>query len=169
MTGESKAEIIKNSLVFHVMLEALPLSEYQVEDFKRDEPLIVRHIKEKLDAIDLSVYELALITKAENQNIPSILLSESFKRIIKKEYGSHFRKGLTEKLRNQVLQRDNYKCQYCGADLRESINNPFPPTVDHVIPMRAGGKNELANLVACCWQCNIGKKDYGEFKYEGEE
>lgn len=27
-------------------------------------------------------------------------------------------------------------------------------TVDHVVPLHAGGSNELDNLVAACWKCN---------------
>jgi 5-methylcytosine-specific restriction endonuclease McrA len=47
-----------------------------------------------------------------------------------------------------------------GVD--ENIDNPFSPTVDHVKPMRSGGKLRLENLVASCWRCRIGKKGYDE-------
>lgn len=37
-------------------------------------------------------------------------------------------------------------CEYCGVMPAGSI--------DHVIPMMAGGPNTVANLVPCCIRCN---------------
>ncbi|QTX04120.1 HNH endonuclease [Agromyces archimandritae] len=53
-----------------------------------------------------------------------------------------------EALRRQVLERDQYVCQYCGAEATEA---------DHVIPKDAGGRDELDNLVASCKPCNARK------------
>lgn len=58
------------------------------------------------------------------------------------------------KLRFQVFERDNFTCKYCGLT---------PPAVrlqiDHVIPISKGGKDEEANLVTSCFECNNGKRD----------
>ena len=43
--------------------------------------------------------------------------------------------------RRSLLSRDNYTCQYCGADDR-------PLTMDHVIPKSKGGKTEWTNVVS---------------------
>jgi hypothetical protein len=52
-------------------------------------------------------------------------------------------------LRKQILERDNYLCEYCGRRASE---------VDHVIPISRGGSNEPTNLVAACYDCNRGKR-----------
>jgi hypothetical protein len=55
-------------------------------------------------------------------------------------------------LRFQILQRDNFTCQYCGAsgaDVRLEV--------DHRNPRANGGSNEHTNLVTACWSCNRGK------------
>lgn len=62
------------------------------------------------------------------------------------------RKPLSKKTRFQVLQRDNFTCQYCG---RSAPNVSLE--VDHVVPVAKGGTNDIENLVTSCWECNIGK------------
>jgi hypothetical protein len=48
-------------------------------------------------------------------------------------------------LRGYVLKRDGDTCQYCGSRAIQA---------DHVIPRKAGGPDEVSNLVACCTSCN---------------
>jgi 5-methylcytosine-specific restriction endonuclease McrA len=65
------------------------------------------------------------------------------------------RRRLTERewndLRAQVIDRDNWTCQYCGASELES------PHCDHIVPLIAGGTNDLDNLACACRECNTGK------------
>lgn len=49
----------------------------------------------------------------------------------------------------EVYQRDEGKCVYCG-----SINDLC---IDHLIPLIKGGDNEVDNLVLACKPCNAGK------------
>lgn len=58
--------------------------------------------------------------------------------------------GYWKKLRQAILERDDWVCQYCGAPAAH---------VDHVIPRRQNGSNEWDNLVACCQSCNLHKHD----------
>ena len=51
--------------------------------------------------------------------------------------------------RKNVLRRDRFRCQYCGA--REHL------TIDHVMPRSRGGKDTWENLVAACTGCNARK------------
>lgn len=64
------------------------------------------------------------------------------------------RKPFSNKHRFDILKRDSFTCQYCGAS---------PPDVrlhvDHVIPVALGGTNHDANLVTACQACNSGKRD----------
>ena len=48
--------------------------------------------------------------------------------------------------RRNVLRRDFYTCQYCGA--RHEL------TIDHVTPRSKGGRHVWENVVAACRDCN---------------
>jgi len=62
------------------------------------------------------------------------------------------RHGISKGLRYAILERDRYTCQYCGRMAPE-----VKLTIDHVVPISAGGDNEHTNLVAACVDCNFGK------------
>ena len=62
------------------------------------------------------------------------------------------RKSLSNKLRFEVLKRDGFTCQYCGAKAPD-----VQLEVDHIYPVKLGGKNELDNLITACRRCNHGK------------
>ena len=47
--------------------------------------------------------------------------------------------------RKYVMQKDNYRCVYCGNPAQE---------IDHVIPRHLGGSNMPSNLAAACTKCN---------------
>lgn len=51
--------------------------------------------------------------------------------------------------RRIVLSRGRGRCHYCLEKL-----TPKTFTVDHVVPLSAGGTDALRNLVACCKYCN---------------
>jgi hypothetical protein len=60
--------------------------------------------------------------------------------------------AVSKRLRYEVLRRDNHTCHYCGRSAPE-----VRLTVDHVLPVALGGRDEPTNLVACCSDCNSGK------------
>jgi len=45
-------------------------------------------------------------------------------------------------------------CHYCRV-----VSPGTDMTMDHVIPMSAGGPHDLTNLVVCCKSCNSSKQD----------
>ena len=49
--------------------------------------------------------------------------------------------------RLEVLNRDQYTCQYCGKESRQL-------TLDHVIPRHRGGEHTWENVVSACIPCN---------------
>lgn len=53
--------------------------------------------------------------------------------------------------RFRVLERDGFKCTYCGSDQRLEV--------DHIVPRSRGGSNDDSNLTTACWRCNSGKSD----------
>lgn len=58
------------------------------------------------------------------------------------------------RLRFEILKRDGFRCQYCGAT---PLKRPLE--IDHVVPASRGGTDDPANLVTACWDCNRGKSN----------
>ena len=64
-----------------------------------------------------------------------------------------------------ILERDGYRCQYCGLDGLASFENALAMSVDFVMPRARKGKKDPRNLVACCRSCNMikGRRVYRSF------
>ena len=64
-----------------------------------------------------------------------------------------------------ILERDRYRCQYCGLDGTASFENALAMSVDFVLPRARKGKKDPRNLVACCRSCNMikGTRVYRSF------
>jgi 5-methylcytosine-specific restriction endonuclease McrA len=60
--------------------------------------------------------------------------------------------GISEwlSLREEVFQRDGFRCVYCGAPDDD-------PQCDHVLPLIHGGVSILSNLATACRPCNSSK------------
>lgn len=58
-------------------------------------------------------------------------------------------------LRLAVLERDDYKCRYCGVPVTDETAN-----IDHVRPWKLGGNTVAKNLVASCRSCNRAKGNF---------
>ena len=60
--------------------------------------------------------------------------------------------SITKTIRFEVFKRDGFQCQYCGK---------HPPQVvleiDHILPRKRKGKNDIENLITACFDCNRGK------------
>ncbi|MGD0428937.1 MAG: HNH endonuclease [Candidatus Acidiferrales bacterium] len=65
----------------------------------------------------------------------------------------------------RILERDQYRCQYCGLDGGASFENALAMSVDFVVPRARKGKKDERNLVACCRSCNMikGRRVYRSF------
>ena len=64
---------------------------------------------------------------------------------------------ISDKLRYQVLKRDNFKCCACGAS--PAKDPAVELHIDHILPWSKGGETTLENLQTLCSKCNIGKSD----------
>lgn len=57
-----------------------------------------------------------------------------------------------------VFERDSWTCQICHCstppDLRGHMTAPNAPTLDHIVPLRAGGPHTYANTRCACHSCN---------------
>lgn len=69
-----------------------------------------------------------------------------------KTFAQEHRAFVTPKIRFEVLKRDNFTCQYCGAHGEGVVLE-----VDHIIPISKGGTSDMGNLITACFDCNRGK------------
>jgi hypothetical protein len=63
---------------------------------------------------------------------------------------------LPAEIRKQVRQRANYLCEYCHTSERWQY---VRFTMDHVVPVIAGGSETLENLALACFHCNRRKSN----------
>lgn len=59
------------------------------------------------------------------------------------------RRRLTKEERQQVYQKCNGHCAYCGCELEYKDMQ-----VEHITPLYRGGKDELSNMLPACRSCN---------------
>ena len=69
------------------------------------------------------------------------------------------RKRRLAAIREDVLRRDGMRCRLCGGGVPEDVpvDHPLALTIDHLIPIAAGGDDDLANLVVAHRECNVTK------------
>lgn len=74
-------------------------------------------------------------------------------------------KPLTSEEGRRILERDQYRCQYCGLDGAANFENSLIMTVDFVHPRAHKGKNAAENLVTACRPCNVikGRRVFATF------
>lgn len=60
--------------------------------------------------------------------------------------------AIGSRLRFQILERDGYRCRYCGRGAPGVTLH-----VDHVHPQSKNGTDDPDNLVTACEDCNLGK------------
>ncbi len=116
------------------------------------EPL---HIISLRRAIVLVLKEKAEILEAAEARVRSENLALDMPLVIRLVYYVRVPHRLLIPLtRRTILARDQYTCQYCGAQ---------PPkgqlTLDHVVPRSRGGEHTWDNVVAACIPCNQRKRD----------
>ena len=59
---------------------------------------------------------------------------------------------LSGSLRYEVLKRAGFRCELCGISADERAIE-----VDHILPRKHGGVDDLTNLQALCFKCNANK------------
>ncbi len=71
------------------------------------------------------------------------------------------RKLMTKDLREKIAARDNYTCRICGKYMPDGVGLQ----IDHIVPIKKGGKSVESNLQVLCSKCNASK---GSKLYDGE-
>ncbi len=67
----------------------------------------------------------------------------------------------SQKEKEEILQRDGYKCQWCGRGKEDGVELQ----IDHIIPLDKGGKNTIDNAQILCSRCNFVKKTYSQREF----
>jgi hypothetical protein len=73
-----------------------------------------------------------------------------------------FARGISTKLRAEVLDRNGYTCQMCGltpGEIDPATGRKVRLHIGHIKDKSLGGKEELSNLRALCSTCNQGAKN----------
>ena len=70
-------------------------------------------------------------------------------------------------LRLAIYLRDDFRCVYCLADLRDA--QPFDISLDHIKPQSQGGTNEASNMITACRSCNCSRGDKPLARFAGPE
>lgn len=125
----------------------MPAAEISDYFLKKTKILITsRSIARKLKQLGL----IRSLSDAFNLAIKNGRKSYTHLRRTKKSI--ELRKGIQPKLRYSVLQRDKFKCVLCGRDAKDDRLE-----IDHIVPVVAGGTNDINNLRTLCAECNKGK------------
>ena len=66
-------------------------------------------------------------------------------------------RSINYRIRFKVMQRDDFKCQICGAS--PAMQAGVLLHVDHIVPVAKGGQATMDNLQTLCQKCNLGKSD----------
>lgn len=68
--------------------------------------------------------------------------------------------------RKRVFERDKWRCHICRKKVKQDavVPHPLAPTIDHLVPLAAGGTHEPANVATACFKCNHtkGPRGHGE-------
>jgi hypothetical protein len=73
-----------------------------------------------------------------------------------------FARGISKKLRAEVLDRNGFTCQMCGltpGEIDPETHRKVRLHIGHIVDKKLGGKDELSNLRALCSTCNQGAKN----------
>lgn len=68
--------------------------------------------------------------------------------------------AFSAEVKNKVYRRYNGRCGICGSQV-DSENF----TIDHILPLSRGGKNELSNYQLACTKCNALKSNYTDTEF----
>lgn len=143
-TGENQFQIYMDLCSFLYQIDFTKKNIRRVDDFiLRLEPLLKG--KYIFDIKDILPSEHCEIIRTLYKNITEPKTIKKKRRIIA------CRVTQMKTVRETVFMRDNYKCKYCGSN--EKL------TVDHIIPVDQGGKDEFSNFQTLCLRCNSSKSN----------
>lgn len=102
--------------------------------------------------VQCRVYYITPVRHEKHERYVNLCLVRSEPVTDSKTFAQEQRALVTPKIRFEVLKRDNFTCQYCGAH-----GDGVVLEVDHIIPISKGGTSDMGNLITACFDCNRGK------------
>lgn len=103
------------------------------------------------------VVDMSSVSSRDNDELVSLCV-QAIEAYLKKRGAAVFdhRRAalgyLSGSLRYEVLKRAGFRCELCGISADERAIE-----VDHIIPRKHGGEDDLTNLQALCFKCNANK------------
>lgn len=151
-----------------------------LEQVKTTTPWYVRFVERELlqrqrlvkPVIDLEFFILMTYTSPKGRNhyekkiryyakdfLQQIKRSQQYLELVStQEYlRAKERSKMTASMRFNILKRDDYRCQICGASQKDGAKLH----IDHIVPVANGGKTIESNLHVLCDRCNLGKGTRG--------
>ena len=152
-----------------LLCESINNSEYSSNKYKRIEKRVLKKIIYKkedfLITLKIEVYYRSNGGNVNDSRKGKYLFNDLVTIYNDWKNGNKFeetkkqeRKIMNDDIRYNVLKRDNYSCQICGATAKDGAKLH----VDHIIPVSKGGKTVMNNLQTLCERCNIGKSNKTE-------
>lgn len=72
------------------------------------------------------------------------------------------RKQFPAELRQRLYVQQDGRCVYCGEAFGSGLNRM---TIDHIVPVSAGGSDKESNLQGLCRECNGWKADHSDQEF----
>lgn len=152
-----------------LLCESINNSEYSSNKYKRIEKRVLKKIIYKkedfLITLKIEVYYRSNGGNVNDSRKGKYLFNDLVTIYNDWKNGNKFeetkkqeRKIMNDDIRYNVLKRDNYSCQICGATAKDGAKLH----VDHIIPVSKGEKTVMNNLQTLCERCNIGKSNKTE-------
>ena len=108
----------------------------------------VNYQKIPYDAVDTEI-EMTFSVK-ELAAVYDELEKIGFETTRQKFFAADQRKLVTKELHQKIKVRDNYTCRICGKYMPDEVGLQ----IDHIIPIKKGGKSVESNLQVLCDKCN---------------
>ena len=129
------ARLEKDTLVLNA--DAQPVSVVPLSTIPWQDAIRIIYLKR---AAVMEEYDLWVVRSPSVQmRMPSVIMLNEFQQ----------HNGKIDFNRQNILLRDNYRCQYCGDTFQEN-----DLTYDHVLPRTYGGKTNWENIITSCTVCN---------------
>lgn len=144
----------------------LPLDEYRELAKKRSEERKRIAEQEKKDSILTKECKVCGKTFKTYKSHQVICLSDKCKKRNSSRDKRISKEQLIDKGINlkKLYQRDNGRCYICGGecDWNDTLSNRVGdtyPTIEHLLPISAGGLHSWDNIRLAHWKCNVDKSD----------
>ncbi len=105
----------------------------------------------------LKFIEYKMGSEILEENLKQNQESEKLIRKNTKENQTIESRSIPLSIRLQVLNRDNFRCIFCGKSPATDLGTKLH--IDHIHPFSKGGKATAENLQTLCQECNLGKSD----------